>query len=111
MIKEIHQNDIGTVFLITLQDEGAGAVDLATATLLQICFKRPNGSIFNRTAVIVNAPGTDGVLKYVTIANDLDVQGVAPAKNWSFQVIITLPATGTWRSDICTFDVHPNICA
>lgn len=107
-IKEIHVGDIGTIFEVTLKDELQGIVNVSSQTFMQICFRRPDKSVFTRNAVFTT-DGTDGKIQYVTVAGDLNIQGVAPNPNWALQAVITLP-TGTWRSDICIFDVHPNIC-
>ena len=48
MPSEIHHNDIGTRFLVTVNDDGS-TVDLSNATALQISFRKPSDEISNRT--------------------------------------------------------------
>ena len=46
MADEIHVNDIGTRFLITVKDDGS-AVDISSASALQINFRKPSDEIIN----------------------------------------------------------------
>ena len=100
---EIHLNDIGTIFEITLKDD-AGLVDLTGATTTDLKFKKPDDD-----ETLVTKPGipdgdpTSGILRYTTIADDLDVLG-----NWQIQVFLVLPG-GSWSSDIGTFKVWENL--
>ena len=99
---EIHQNDIGTVFEVTLQD-GEVVVDISTATTKEIVFRKPNaGAVLTRAATF-KTDGTDGILQYVTVSGDLDTVG-----EWHIQSHVIISA-GEWRSDIGTFDVLGNL--
>ena len=40
---EIHKNDVGTVFELTIKD-GQATVDVSTTTAKQIIFRKPDGS-------------------------------------------------------------------
>ena len=44
MASEIHVNDIGTRFLVTVKD-GSDVVDISSATSLAINFRKPDDSI------------------------------------------------------------------
>jgi len=98
---EVHKNDIGTIFRVTVKD-GSSAVDLSGATALNFLFKRPNGTSIQRTAVYYT-DGTDGIIQYVTVSGDLNQDG-----RWRLQAHVTLVA-GSWYSDIYEFDVHKNV--
>jgi len=99
---EIHEGDIGTVFLVTFKD-GTGAVDVSSATITkQIILKPPKGSIKTKAAVF-NTDGVDGKIKYVTVANDLDEVGI-----WEIQARVAL-TSGDWKSDIGSFEVFSNL--
>ena len=98
---EIHLNDIGTIFEITVQDDGA-VVDISGATTKEIIFKKSRGDVVTKAAVF-SSDGTDGRMKYVTVANDLDERG-----QWELQAHVVL-ASGDWRSDVDVFTVHPNL--
>lgn len=98
---EIHVGDIGTVFQITLTDCNV-AVDLTGYTNLDMIFLKPDGTVVVKDAAIFGL-ASDGIIRYTTIANDLDQVGT-----WKIQAEITLP-TGTWRSDIEKFKVYANL--
>lgn len=99
---EIHINDIGTVFELTVKDSANAIVDLSTATVLNITFKKSDDTIVTKTASLVT-DGTDGKMQYITVAGDLDLVGL-----WKIQGDITSPSwTGTTNID--TFTVYPNL--
>lgn len=99
--REIHEGDIGTIFEITLLD-GDVIVDLSGATAQSILFEKPDGTTVTQTSVF-KTDGTDGIIQYATIADDL-----VPNGKWKIQAHVTLP-TGSWKSDISKFTVYPNI--
>jgi hypothetical protein len=98
----IHQNDIGTVFELTITDQDAAVVDISSAGTRQIVFKRPDGSVFTKTATLVNT-GTDGKMKYVTLAGDLDQPG-----RWEAQGVVAI-GSGSWSSGTIQFTVATNL--
>lgn len=103
MACEIHLNDIGTVFRLTIVDCDLVAIDISTATVKNVTFKRPDGTTFTKTGVFAT-DGTDGVIDYVTIDGDLDMSG----EGWKIQAVVTL-STGTWSSEIGLFTVYDNL--
>ncbi len=101
-INEIHIGDLGTVFEVTVTDN-AVPVNIATATLMQIIFVKPDKTKVTNTAVR-SGDGTDGKMRYTIEANtELDQKG-----KWKIQGIVTLP-TGTWSTDIDSFKVYKNL--
>ena len=98
---DIHVGEVGTVFEITIKEGGVG-VDISTATQLQITFKKPTGESLVKTAVFTT-DGTDFKLRYVSIADDLDVDGP-----WQLQARVDMPS---WQgySTIGHFQVEPNL--
>lgn len=98
---EIHLNDIGTIFEVTIKD-GDNVVDISSATTKEIIFKSKDRTITTKTGVFVT-DGTDGKIKHTSIANELNVVGV-----WSIQGFVVLPS-GEWHSDISTFEIHKNL--
>lgn len=98
---EIHENDIGTVFTATIKD-GANVVNVSTATTRQLLFKTPAGTLLTKTAALVT-DGSDGKVKYTTVTGDL-----TPAGEWQVQGYV-VSASGSWKSDIYKFTVHPNL--
>ena len=99
--QEIHLDDVGTSFEITLYDCD-GIVDLTGALSLLYKFTDPNGVTTQKTASFLT-DGTDGKLVYNTIAGDLDSVGT-----WKLQAYVQL-ATGSWNSNIETFKVYDNL--
>lgn len=97
----IHLNDVGTRFVVTILDEGS-IVDISGATTKDIIFLKPDGTTLTKAANFVT-DGTDGKIDYFTIAGDLSIIGV-----WSIQSQVVL-GSGTWNSDIETFEVFKNI--
>ena len=98
---EIHVGDVGTRFLMVIQDENK-IVDISTATTKTIYLGKPDGSKLTKTAQFVNN-GADGQIYYTSIAGDLDVAG-----SWSIQGAVAMPS-GTWHSDITKFMVYANL--
>ena len=103
MTTEVHQDDIGTVFEITLLDDTT-PVDLVFATEMKIAFQKPDGTTLLVDAALVT-DGTDGKMQYTTIAGDIDQEG-----NWKYQAKVSFP-TGVWHSDIVSFRVYANLFA
>ena len=98
---EIHEDDIGTVFEVTVQDE-SGIVDISGATTKEIIFRKPDETVVTKTASFTS-DGTDGKIRYSIIADDLNMVG-----KWSIQGKVIIPA-GTWHTDIDIFQVYPNL--
>jgi len=104
---EIHKNDVGTVFEVTLRDDTI-IVDVASATVTkELVFKSPKPasgtSTVSTKAASFTTDGTDGKIQYTTIANDLNEIGL-----WNLQAHVIL-STGDWRSDIQSFEVFANL--
>ena len=98
---EVHLNDVGTIFEITLKD-GSTPTNISSPVTLQIIFRKPNKALLTKTAALVT-DGIDGKLRYIAIAGDLDLIG-----KWSIQASIAL-ASGSWKSEISTFQVFRNL--
>jgi len=100
-MNEIHLGDIGTKFEITVMNSTV-AVNIKTATTKSIIFQKPDESQIEKDAEFTT-DGTNGKMKYLTIADDLDQVGM-----WKFQAHLVMP-NGAWKSDISTFQVHANL--
>lgn len=98
---EIHVGDVGTTFTVTILDENSDVVNLSTADV-NLLFEKPDGVVLTKDASFVT-DGTDGQVKYVTIAGDLDLHG-----NWSLQAFVDYGSV-EWYSDIAKFKVHKNV--
>lgn len=98
---DMHVGDVGTIIEVTLYDGGA-VVNLSSATLKQFILTKPDATVVTKTAAF-SSDGSDGKLRYTTIAGDLDAKG-----SWHLQVYVEMP-TGKWKSDIQEFQVEPNL--
>lgn len=105
MACEIHHNEIGTRFYITINHcTDTGYLDITNATLKQINFKKPSDTLISRSASILgDGSAESGVMYYDTLAGDLDEVGI-----WKMQAKIAT-ASGTYYTDIYNFKVHPNL--
>jgi|TARA_B100000676_G_scaffold141614_1_gene140248 DUF4097 and DUF4098 domain-containing protein YvlB len=98
---EIHVNDIGTNFIITVK-EGGTIVNLAPTTSVNLLLMGPNDTTVTKTASFLT-DGTDGKIKYQTVAGDLAVAGT-----WKLQAKVNY-ATTVYHSDIHNFTVFKNL--
>ena len=98
---EIHVNDVGTQFLVTVTD-GSSAVDISSATTKELIIKKPSGTKLTK-ATAFSTDGTDGKMKYNIASDDLDEAGSYKLQG---KVVIS---DGTFYTDIHTFKVHRNL--
>lgn len=103
MSEEVHVGDVGTVFQITVLDgDGGPVLDISSATEMKLFLRKPNDTVLSNVAVHVT-DGTDGKMKYVGQAGDIDMAG-----RWFMQGKIVLPA-GTWYTDTTSFVVEDRL--
>lgn len=76
------------------------AVDIGSATLLQVQFEKPKGQTVTVTGTIKNAPGTDGRIFYTDSVGIFDVKGI-----WKVRGIATFSATQKFTGTYSTFVV------
>jgi hypothetical protein len=101
MASEIHAGDIGVVFNITVMN-GATVLNLSNANSISIIFQKPDSSDLTKTAALTTN-GTDGKIKYTTVAGDLDQIGT-----WQIQARVDFGAS-VFSTDIQKFKVYRNI--
>ena len=101
MASQIHIGDVGTTLVGTVLDDGS-AVDISSASVLQMIIKKPDQTTLTKTASL-NTDGTDGKMKYVTVTDDIDQVG-----NWKIQGKVVI-GSATYYSSVSTFKVHCNI--
>jgi len=102
MAKEVHLNDIGTAFEVTVTSDGVTPLDISGATTKEYFFRTPHNVLKTFTADF-KTDGTDGVLTYTTEDGDLNFVGL-----WTLQAHIITP-DGEWRSNLEEFRVHRNL--
>lgn len=100
-MSEVHQDQIGMQFKVTLSDADV-AVDLSIYTTRQIIFKKPSGSLLTKTASLYT-DGTDGIMYYTSVSGDLDEVGI-----WKLQCQLT-NASESHRTEIGSFKVYGNL--
>lgn len=99
----IHVGDVGTIFEVTVvENDEVTPVPIGLATVMKIYFKDPEGTKTSHTAVLVT-DGSDGKMKYVGIAGDIDLAGT-----WQMQGYVEIPA-GKFYSVKTRFTVHDNL--
>lgn len=98
---EIHLNDIGTIFTVTMMEDTA-VVDLTGITTSELVFTKPDKSKVTQTGVVDANPAT-GIIRYTTVTGDLDQTG-----RWKWQAVVVIPG---WEgsSDIGEFIVYGNL--
>ncbi len=107
--QEIHVDDVGTVMEVTIIDpETDREMDISDATETLIYILKPpvdedtDPVRLDKTASFVE-DGSDGKIKYTTIAGDLDLSGT-----YKIQARVTTP-DGVWYSQIQKFKVKRNL--
>lgn len=103
--QELHYNDIGTAFLVTIKDCVSGtatAMDISSASTVELILKSPSGVSKTKTASFTT-DGTDGKIQYITVDGDLDEIGT-----WRIQSKVVI-GSGTWRTDVGVFRVYENL--
>jgi len=101
MVEEVHKDDIGTKFLLTIKD-GTSAVDISGATTKEIIFEKPSGETLTKSATF-DSDGSDGKIYYNSVDGDVDEKGT-----WTLQAKVVI-AAGTFKSNTETFKVYENI--
>lgn len=96
----LHENDIGAVIEITINEDGS-AKDISDASTKQIKFIKPNGSSVSKDASFSD-DGSDGKVRYTTVDGDLVPSGV-----WACRVYLVLSGGWTGHTSKTTFDVFP----
>ena len=103
MPSEIHKDDVGTRFQLTVKD-GADLVNISGATSLRVDIRKPSDTVINRSALrFDDGSALSGVMYYDTAVGDIDEVG-----NYKLQGVVTLPS-GTYHTDIHTFKAHCNL--
>lgn len=98
--ERIHLGDIGTIFRVTIMEEGVG-VNLVGYTSILFRFKRPDGEILEVAAEIEDED--EGIVSYTTVDGDLNLTG-----RWWLELDIDLPG---WQGKTSkkSFFVYENL--
>lgn len=101
---DVHLNDIGTIFELTILDQDDAVVNVSSAVgagTKVIRFEKPDGSVVSQEAVF-STNGTDGKIRYVSLSGDIDQVGT-----WSMQGFVNITA-GEFSTECPEFPVRPN---
>lgn len=98
----LRQSAIGVKFDITIKENGV-VVDLSSVSQKNLIFLRPDGSRLVKATSFINT-GTDGQLRYTSIAGDLDLLGPH-----ELQIDLIFPAGYDGPTDIGSFWVEANL--
>lgn len=107
---KIHTGDVNTDFQLLVQDTDINdvntPVDLATTTLREIIFTKPETGVeVTKTAAILNPPGTDGVINFV----NTDAAFINETGLWYYRAKLTLSGGGVFQSNAVEFEVLGSI--
>jgi len=101
---EIHKDDIGTQFQLTVYTDTNGTIlDISYATIIQIIFEKPDGTLITQDASFLT-DGTDGILVYTSVSGDLNQVG-----KWKIQARLSDGGANDTKTDIVRFNVHENL--
>ena len=106
MPSRIQQYDIGLAFKALIKDEADSVVNLTAATVKQLMFRKPDGTLMTKDAAF-STDGSDGYIQYVTATSgDLNVAGM-----YRLQARIYIPGSGNlFRTDVAeAFKVYENL--
>lgn len=86
-LKEMQLDSTGVAIIIPIVDQGGVIVDVSGATSKQILLKKPDvaSTVLTKAAVFVTN-GTDGLIQYITVVDDIDVTGI-----WEAQADLIIP--------------------
>lgn len=98
---EIHINNVGTVFRVTISEDGSG-VDISSTTSRLIRFGKPDGTTVEKTGTLVDG-GTSGIMSYTAESGFLDACGT-----WKIQGFVDF-GDDEHYSDINKFKVYTNL--
>lgn len=101
MSSEVHVDDIGTLFILTVKDGGV-VVDISSATNLEVLLKKPDYVYVSKTGLFYS-DGTDGKIKYTSISGDFDQIGL-----YKIQAVVS-QSSGVYHSSVSDFKVYKNI--
>lgn len=114
MDEEIHVSDTGTRFTVTMKDRKSDGTELVLpiggATRLDMIFQAPSGKFRVQQGTLLT-DGSDGKMFYdIRYGSELQEAAFEPGQHplWKLQGEVDI-GSGSWRSSIPDFEVHPNI--
>ncbi len=99
---QVQQSDIGIALVIKIVDQSNVAVDVSSAATIEFLFQKPDGTFVTVIGEFAT-DGTDGRVRYVTEANDLDIPGT-----WKYQTHVVMGPVSLY-STVGKFKVKSNL--
>ena len=103
---KVHTGDTHTDFQLLVQETATdgtnSAYDLSGASWIQMVFIDPSGTETTVTALILNAPGTNGIIRYV---NSTPSPTISTTGLWKYRAKIGISGGGAFQSNNATFEV------
>lgn len=84
LTQPVYVNDVGLELNFYILDAQLNPLDISSASVKNILLRNPNGDLVTKTASF-GTNGTDGHIKYLTQAGDLDRRGY-----WTVQAFVTM---------------------
>lgn len=94
--------NVGTIIRITMTDYADSALDISSASTLEIIFEKPDGTDVTKTATLTG-DGTDGIMQY-TMESGVLVQ----VGTWQVQGHVVIGSQDFYGS-ISTFQALDNL--
>ena len=105
-VGKVHTGDTHTDFQLLVQETAVdgtnSAFDLGDASTIQMVFTDPAETETTVTALILNSPGSDGIIRYI---NSTPSPTISTTGLWKYRAKITLTAGGVFQSNNATFEV------
>lgn len=100
----MYAGDEGLDITVTVEEDGV-PVDLGTADVMKLQFRRPGGAVAVEVTAVHVTDGSDGKIEYTTEAAFL-----TPAGRWGVQAYIEFTSSGQkWHTSISEFIVREPI--
>jgi len=105
-VGKVHTGDTHTDFQLLVQETAVdgtnSAFDLGDASTIQITFTDPSGTETTVTALILNAPGTNGIIRYI---NSTPSPAISTTGLWKYRAKIGITGGRAFQSNHATFEV------
>lgn len=104
---KVHTGDTHTDFQLLVQKTNTSGVNEVfnlngTTSAINMIFTDPSDNETTVTAVILNSPGTDGLIRYI---NSTPLPVINTSGLWKYRAKLTLSAGGLFQSNDATFEV------
>jgi hypothetical protein len=91
-----HVGDVGVEWIATFRDESNVVIDVSTATLKTVTFRKPDAAATEvEKNAVFDTDGTDGKIKYVGEAGFQDVGGM-----WEYWGYVELASGLKWHTRV-----------